>query len=95
MSSIIRVLSIQESFECAAVGFRDLSEENGRGLRSTYVGRGDLYPLLAIFTRFSTATHTFGGTRVETMFAVFWYGWDGQCCDDDDLRGERSGTQKR
>jgi hypothetical protein len=96
ISSIIRVLSIQERFECAAVGFRDLSGENGRELRSTYVGRGDLYPRLAIFTTFPTALHTFGGTRVETMFAVFCYGWDGQCCDDDgDLRGERSGTQKR
>jgi hypothetical protein len=76
MSSIIRVLSIQESFECAVVGFRDLSEENGRGSGARTLGEAT-YPRLAISTISSTALHTFGGTRVETMFAVFWYGWDG------------------
>ena len=76
MSSIVCFASIQGRFECAVDGFGDRSEGNGRGLRSTYVGRGDLDLRLAVFTRFSTALHTFGGTRVETMFAVFWYGWD-------------------
>jgi len=77
MSFIICVSSIQGSCDRAVGGFGDHSGENGMGLRSTYVGRGDLFPRLARFIQFSRALHTFGGTRVETMFAVCWYVWDG------------------
>jgi len=71
------ITSILGSFESAAGGFGDHSERNGRGLRSTYVGRSDLYPELATIAQFLTAQHTFGGTRVETMFAVMCSVWDG------------------
>ena len=77
MSSIICFASIQGRFECAVGGFGDKSEGNGRGLRSTYVGRGDLYQLSAEFMSISVKQHTFGGTRVETMIAVYGYGWGG------------------
>lgn len=61
------------AFDCSSGG----SEENGRGLRRTYVGRGDLYKLSARFMSITIEQRTFGGTRVETMIAVYGYGWGG------------------
>ena len=76
MSSIIRVLSIQESFECAVVGFRDLSEENGRGLRSTYVGRGDLSTVSNIHDILNSATYLRGDeSRDHVCCVLVWMGW--------------------
>jgi hypothetical protein len=73
MSSGFRVRSGCRGIQCAFGGSFGGSEENGRGLRSTYVGRSDLYRKSACFANNSLGQHTFGGTRVETMVAVFGY----------------------
>lgn len=70
-SFAIHIRSVCRGVGCAFGVSRGGSEENGRGLRSTYVGRSDLYQMSADFTRTSFEKHTFGGTRVETMIAVF------------------------
>lgn len=76
-SSVCRVQCVRRGVGCAFGCSSGGSEENGRGLRSTYVGRGDLYQLSAGFISISLEQHTFGGTRVETMIAVYGYGWGG------------------
>ena len=77
ISFVYRVQTVCRGVECAFRVSSSGSEENGRGLRSTYVGRGDLYRLSACFADYSFKQHTFGGTRVETMIAVYGYGWGG------------------
>ena len=46
-SSDCRVRVVCRGFECASDCSSGGSEENGRGLESTYVGRGDLHQLSA------------------------------------------------